>query len=155
MLPAGRDGQLILAFRTGKSRPAANSAVPPKPRCSYSRLHGSVVLENVMNAREMEQCIENFTTCHATCILTIQHCLGRGGRHAGRDHIRLLADCAQICRTSADFMIRGSDLHPLTCGVCAEICQRCAEDCEQLADGDAEMRRCADTCRRCAESCRQ
>ena len=107
-----------------------------------------------MNSSEMRQCIENCTACHAVCNSTIQHCLGKGGRHASSDHIRLMADCAQICRTSADFMIRGSDLHTLTCGVCAEVCQRCADDCEQMAD-DAEMRRCVDTCRKCAESCRQ
>jgi hypothetical protein len=108
-----------------------------------------------MMNQDMQRCTDNCTTCHATCIATIQHCLGKGGRHAAREHIRLLADCAQICRTSADFMIRQSDHHALTCGVCAEICQRCADDCEQTADGDQEMRRCADICRRCAESCRE
>ncbi|HEY7120164.1 MAG TPA: four-helix bundle copper-binding protein [Tepidisphaeraceae bacterium] len=109
-----------------------------------------------MSPQDLQHCIEECTACHAACIATIQHCLGIGGRHAARDHIRLMADCAQICRTSADFMIRGSDLHPLTCGVCAEVCQRCGDDCEQMAGGtDAEMRRCADQCHRCAESCRQ
>jgi hypothetical protein len=108
-----------------------------------------------MNSAEMQHCIDNCTQCHATCIATIQHCLGMGGRHASRDHIRLLADCAQICRTSADFMIRQSDLHALTCGVCAEICQRCADDCEQMAGGDATMQRCVQMCRECADSCRQ
>jgi len=108
-----------------------------------------------MNQQDMQQYIENCTQYHATCIATIQHCLGMGGRHASRDHIRLMADCAQICRTSADFMIRGSDLHPLTCGVCAEVCQRCADDCEQMSGADATMKRCAEICRRCAESCRQ
>ena len=107
-----------------------------------------------MNAQDMQNCIDECTTCHAVCLKTIQHCLGKGGKHASRDHIRLLADCAQICRTSADFMIRGSELHHFTCGACAEICQRCADDCAQMAD-DAEMRHCADQCRRCAESCRQ
>jgi hypothetical protein len=108
-----------------------------------------------MNPQDMQHCIDDCTTCHAVCLQTIQHCLGKGGKHAARDHIRLLADCAQICRTSADFMIRGSELHAYTCGACAEICHRCADDCEQMAGDDAEMRRCADQCRRCAESCRQ
>jgi hypothetical protein len=108
-----------------------------------------------MTQQDLQACIDNCTQCHAICIRTIQHCLGKGGRHAQRDHIRLLADCAQICNTSADFMIRGSDLHPLTCGVCAEICQRCGDECEQMADGDQDMRRCADLCHGCADSCRQ
>jgi hypothetical protein len=65
-----------------------------------------------------------------------------------------LLDCASICHTSADFMLRGSDLHRPTCGVCAEVCQRCAESCERMAEDELD-RRCAEVCRRCAESCRQ
>ena len=104
--------------------------------------------------QQMQECIDNCTRCHATCVETITHCLEKGGRHAEVGHIRLLLDCAQICATSADFMLRGSDLHKLTCRACAEVCARCAEDCERLADDDV-MRRCAEECRRCAESCRK
>lgn len=104
---------------------------------------------------DMQQCIQNCTECHRVCLETIQNCLSMGGQHASPEHIRLLQDCAQICRTSADFMIRGSELHTRTCGVCAEICQRCADECERMADGDAQMQRCAEVCRRCAESCRR
>jgi hypothetical protein len=103
---------------------------------------------------EMKRCIENCHECHDICVQTTQHCLEKGGRHAEASHIRLLLDCAQICQTSEDFMLRGSDLHRLTCGVCAEVCTRCAEDCERMAD-DVMMRRCAEVCRRCAESCHQ
>ena len=102
----------------------------------------------------MEECISNCTECHRVCLETITHCLRQGGRHAEADHIRLLLDCAQICATSADFMIRGSGLHGRTCGVCAEVCARCAEDCERIDRDDEMMRRCAEVCRRCAESCR-
>jgi|SRR5690606_13989195 len=102
---------------------------------------------------EMAQCIDNCTRCHAICTETIQHCLSKGGKHAEAAHIRLLQDCAQICATSADYMLRGSDLHHLTCGACAEVCARCAEDCERMADDDL-MRECAAVCRQCAESCR-
>ena len=84
----------------------------------------------------------------------MSHCLQQGGRHAEASHIQLLLDCVDICRTSADFMLRGSDLHTLTCGVCAQVCERCAQDCEQMGD-DEMMRRCAEACRRCAESCRR
>jgi hypothetical protein len=78
-----------------------------------------------------------------------------GGKHADASHIKLLADCVQICQTSADFMIRASDYHPQVCGVCADICDACADHCESMADGSDFMQRCADICRRCAESCRQ
>ncbi len=103
---------------------------------------------------DMQQCVDNCTECHATCLRTIQHCLSKGGMHSAQSHIRLMADCAQICRTSADFMLRGSEFHSETCRVCSELCERCAQDCERMAD-DNMMRQCADLCRRCAESCRQ
>jgi hypothetical protein len=104
---------------------------------------------------EMENCIKNCNDCHHICLETISYCLQKGGRHAEAQHIRLLMDCAQICHTSEDFMLRASDLHHLTCGVCAEVCERCAQDCESMASSDAQMKGCAEVCRRCAESCRQ
>jgi hypothetical protein len=103
----------------------------------------------------MRQCIENCTNCHSICMETVTHCLQMGGKHAEAAHIRLLLDCAEICATSANFMLRGSGLHRKTCGVCAEVCERCAEECERLAGGDDLMTRCADMCRRCSESCRK
>lgn len=105
-------------------------------------------------APEMRRCIEDCSDCHNICVETVAHCLALGGKHAAPDHIRLLLDGADICRTSADFMLRGSDLHVRTCAVCAEVCDRCAQSCEQFAD-DALMRQCAESCRRCAESCRR
>jgi len=102
---------------------------------------------------EMRQCIEECTRCHAICLETVGHCLELGGKHADPAHIRLLLDCADICRTSADFMLRGSDLHPRTCGVCAEVCRACADSCERMGRDDQMMQQCAQQCRRCAESC--
>jgi len=104
--------------------------------------------------QDMKACIENCGQCHDICLETVAHCLEKGGRHAEASHVRLLLDCASICHTSADFMLRGSDLHRLTCGVCAEVCQRCAEACERMAEDELD-RRCAEACRRCAGSCRQ
>ena len=107
-------------------------------------------------SQEMRQCIENCTACHQVCLQTIQHCLGMGGKHAEQSHIRLMADCAQICAVSADFMLRMSLLHARTCEVCAEACRRCADDCERVGGGqDVQMKQCADICRRCAESCQR
>jgi hypothetical protein len=104
---------------------------------------------------EMRECIENCLKCHSICMATVRHCLGMGGEHASPEHITLLLDCAEICQTSANFMLRHSTLHARTCGVCAEVCERCAEDCERLAQGDAEMLACAKMCRECAQSCHE
>ena len=95
-----------------------------------------------------------FLGCHAICVETVTHCLEMGGKHAEAAHIRLLLDCAEICQTSANFMLRGSDLHGRTCGVCAEVCERCAQDCERFGD-DEHMQACAKACRSCAASCRK
>jgi hypothetical protein len=103
---------------------------------------------------KMVECITACQTCHAVCVETTAHCLQMGGKHAEPAHIRLMMDCAQICQTSADFMLRGSDFHHSTCGVCAEVCEACADDCARFTD-DAMMQRCAQVCRDCARSCRE
>lgn len=103
---------------------------------------------------EMHECIQDCTDCHNVCLETVAHCLQLGGAHAEAAHIGLLLDCAQMCATSADFMLRGSELHGRACAVCAESCERCAASCERFSD-DEQMRSCAELCRRCAESCRR
>ena len=107
-----------------------------------------------MTSQDMEQCIQECLNCHRVCLSTVAYCLQMGGQHAGATHITLLLDCAEICQTSANFMLRGSQFHMRTCGVCAEVCDRCAEDCAQFGD-DRMMQECAQACRRCAESCRR
>ncbi|HWO93290.1 MAG TPA: four-helix bundle copper-binding protein [Dehalococcoidia bacterium] len=102
----------------------------------------------------LQQCIDNCTECHNVCIETVQYCLEMGGKHAEAQHIRRLLDCAEICALSADYMLRGSDMHRRTCAVCADACERCAQDCERFGD-DEMMRRCAEICRACAQSCRE
>jgi hypothetical protein len=104
-------------------------------------------------SQEMQECIQNCLSCHGICLNTVTHCLQMGGVHAEASHIRLMLDCAEICQTSANFMLRNSNLHHMTCGVRAEICTRCAEDCERF--DDPQMRACAKMCRQCADSCQR
>lgn len=101
---------------------------------------------------EMEQCIENCQNCHHICYeMALNHCLEMGGKHTEPNHFRLMMNCAEICQTAAKFMLSGSGLHKLTCGVCAQVCERCADDCERVGDMDE----CVQACRTCAESCRR
>jgi hypothetical protein len=104
-------------------------------------------------SKEVQECIKDCQDCAAICVETTSHCLEMGGRHAEARHIRTLVDCAEICRVSADFMLRGSEFDTRLCGVCAEVCRSCADSCQRLAGDDELMKRCADMCRRCAESC--
>lgn len=60
---------------------------------------------------EMRRCVDECLSCFRTCLESVTHCLEKGGRHAEASHIRLLLDCAEICETSAGFMLRTSDLH--------------------------------------------
>jgi hypothetical protein len=110
------------------------------------------VMEHV--SQELRNCIKACTECSTICRDTVTYCLQMGGEHARPEHIWLLMDCAEICQTSAHFMMHQSPLHHATCRACAEVCERCAEDCERLGD-DQVMQECAKVCRRCAESCRK
>jgi hypothetical protein len=102
---------------------------------------------------QMNTCIENCTRCHATCLETINYCLGEGGAHVEPAHQGLLAACADICAASAATMLRGAHqaMHPV-CRACAEVCAACASSCEGFGD-DESMRRCAAACRASQASC--
>lgn len=102
---------------------------------------------------EMQACIQLCRDCHALCTQTIAHCLKLGGRHAAPDHIRLLVDCAQMCLTTVDYMLRESAFHDRICRLCAELCRQCGKDCLALAGDDQLIKQCIEMCRKCAESC--
>lgn len=100
----------------------------------------------------MQECIDACLACYRACLSAATgHCLEAGGAHTEKAHFTLMLGCAEICRTSAHFMIMGSDLHRETCRACAEICSRCADDCERIGGMDD----CVRACRACAESCRR
>lgn len=105
-----------------------------------------------MNTGEMRECIERCTECEKICIETAAYCAEKGGKHAMPKHLRLLAECAQMCGTAAKFMLLGSPNHVLTCGVAAEVAMQCAEECEEFPEDD-RMKACADACRRCEAEC--
>jgi hypothetical protein len=114
-------------------------------------MHGK---PHMMVDERMRTCIDECHACHDSCAETVMHCLQMGGEHAEAGHIRLLLDCAEICQTSANFMLRMSEHHGHVCGLCAEICDQCAQDCERFGD-DEMMQQCAAACRSCADSCRE
>ena len=107
-----------------------------------------------VDPEELQACIDHCLDCYQICAETVAYCLQKGGKHAEASHIRNLMDCAEICRTSAGFMIRGSSQHVVTCAACAEICRVCAQSCEKMTE-DPQMKRCAELCRRCEDSCRE
>lgn len=103
-------------------------------------------------AHGTQECIEACQNCHSVCLqMAMNHCLEIGGKHVEPEHFRLMLSCAEICQTSANFMLSGSPLHSRICAACAEVCEACAQSCEKVGDMDA----CVEACRRCAESCRK
>ena len=103
-------------------------------------------------SQEMQACIAACLKCYSVCLGTaMHHCLEAGGKHVEPKHFRLMMACAEICRTSAHFMLIGTEHYKHTCRECAEICLECAKDCERIGD----MEECAQECRSCAESCRK
>jgi hypothetical protein len=102
---------------------------------------------------DMQECIEECLNCHAVCTLTLQHCIASGGGELTEVNlVGLLLDCAEMCQTSANFMLRGSPYHVITCGACAELCRACEEACRTV-QGDEQLTHCADVCGSCAEVC--
>lgn len=99
----------------------------------------------------MQACIKACEDCHRICLTTaMRYCLEMGGEHVEPEHFRLMVSCAEMCQTSANFMLTASTAHRSTCRACAEVCDACAKSCEQMTG----MEECAKTCRSCAQSCR-
>ena len=104
------------------------------------------------HSSDMQACIEECLRCYQSCLgMAMNHCLEAGGRHVEPGHFKLMMACAEICRTSAHFMLINTPHHKHTCAECAEICEECARNCDGL-DG---MEECVKRCRACAESCRR
>src|SRR4051794_36348111 len=107
--------------------------------------------DTMPHSEEMTRCIESCLSCYKTCLGTaMNHCLEAGGKHVEPAHFRLMMACAEMCRTSAHFMLVNTPHHRHTCRECAEICSECAEDCERVGGMDE----CVAMCRSCAQSCR-
>src|SRR4051794_14963794 len=109
-------------------------------------------LDHMAMSEQMSRCIETCLACYKTCLSTaMNHCLETGGKHVEPKHFRLMMACAEICRTSAHFMLINTPHHKHTCRECAEICAECANDCKTIGDMDE----CVSACEACAESCRK
>jgi hypothetical protein len=102
---------------------------------------------------EVKECIQDCVDCFKICNETIIRCLVMNGKHSESEHINLLMDCARICNTNSEFMMRNSMYYPQTCGLTADICDECADTCDRFEEDF--MKECASVCRRCAESCRE
>jgi hypothetical protein len=99
------------------------------------------------------ECIEECLNCHVSCTMTVQHCLASGGELSDVNLVGVLLDCAELSQTSANFMLRGSPYHALTCASCAELCRSCEELCRADGERDEQLMHCAEVCATCADLC--
>ncbi len=107
----------------------------------------------VATRQEILECAKICLNCYQKCTETLPLCTKVGGKHVEPEHLNLLMDCARMCVTNADFMLRNSNYYQQSCTITARISDDCAESCEKF-DEDF-MKECANACRRCAESCRE
>lgn len=132
-------------FAAGSLFAAADAVAAEESRPESAKMAG-MSIDSAMQAA-IKACLD----CHSTCLqMAMTYCLAKGGSHVEPAHFGLLLNCAEICQTSANFMLSGSPLQGRLCKVCAEVCEACAHGCEQL-EGMAD---CAEECRRCATICK-
>ena len=120
--------------------PTARAAAGNPPASRRSRIESP-----------MQDAIKACLDCHSMCLrMATTFCLEQGGRHVEQKRLRLMLNCAELCQTSANFMLSDSPMHGRVCLICAEACEACAKSCEQVGD----MRECVEECLSCAKSCR-
>jgi len=99
---------------------------------------------------DKDECIEDCLECYRICTETaLTHCIEAGGEHVEPDHFRLMLNCAQICRTTAEFLLAESEFDSRLCALCEEVCEACADSCRAIGGMDD----CVQACEMCAESC--
>ena len=96
--------------------------------------------------------LNTLNECAAECYHCAAACLGEKDVKMLTNCIRMDIDCAEICKTTASFLARGSEHAAHLLKECAEICNDCAEECEKHIHME-HCKRCAEICRACAEAC--
>lgn len=112
------------------------------------------MMSPMITQAEMQECMQECMKCHTVCMETLTYCMQQGGMYATSEMMCMLLDCAEMCQTTANCMMRGSPMCIQMCTVCANVCTQCADMCMQMGE-DARMQACAEACRCCAESCQK
>lgn len=106
-----------------------------------------------MNLDITKECILACQKCAALCEQCAVSCSLSSRVNALTKPLELSIYCADMCRLTAVFLMRG-ELHSVRfCALCAEICEICAMECE--LHREPACRACALACRECAEECRK
>ncbi len=106
-----------------------------------------------MSHEKFEACIKACYNCATACDHCAASCLQEPDVKMMARCIASDIDCAEICRTAAGLMGRGSEFATAVCKVCADICQACGDECGKHQMDHCQA--CAEACKRCAEECRR
>ena len=88
-------------------------------------------------------------TCASVLYETFDYCLGQGGEHVEKEHLKCLVDTADIVTLYANFVARDSEKASELRPIVADSVKCAQEKCE--AFDDEGMTACADVCRECYE----
>jgi hypothetical protein len=100
---------------------------------------------------ETKECITALQACHAACLqFATFDCLEGGILQVEANRIRLMLDCAEICQTAANFLIRDSDHYLRVCREAAVICEDLSSVCCKITT----MKRVLVACNNCVSACR-
>lgn len=101
-------------------------------------------------------CAKACDDCARICNLCAAHCtkMAVDGKKEHLATVRTCVDCASICKSASEIVIKSGPFSDLICTACADACKRCGDACEKHADHDPIMKQCAAECRRCEKACR-
>jgi hypothetical protein len=97
-------------------------------------------------SREIQQCVEACRECKKCCAA-----LATSGGLDSRT-IGMVKDCAEICKTCSNLVLRESHFSANISKLCAKACKDCAAACEKASQSGIAQD-CAAACRHCAEAC--
>ncbi len=98
---------------------------------------------------QIDDCTQDCLNCHTVCYDAAMRII-QGGERRRAEHISSMLNCAELCLTTAHFLLSNSLFYTAICQVCADVCTRCKELCASMGEGES-----ANACQACAESCRQ
>ena len=100
---------------------------------------------------ETKTCVAALQACHATCLqFATFDCMQGNYPRVGPNQFRLMLDCAELCQTAANFLIRDSDHYLRVCREALVICEDLASDCRKFPGMEAILAACDE----CVSACR-
>jgi len=97
----------------------------------------------------------NCKACAETCQKTLDYCTKKGGKYAEASITNGLKDCVTACKSTDDFLNRGSAyLQAKSAALAIDAATNCAKSCDKF-NTDNQMLACANECRKCIGNCQK